>query len=111
MVLENGTDWRPEEPESRGRHADFRSALEAVRKSLAAAGGEGFFDTLKDRWPDLFPGCAARPGRHDGDLLVLYVRSAPALFSMRPKLPAMKRALAALPDAPKKLRLLLEIKT
>ena len=49
------------------------------------------------------------PGRYDGGIIFLYVRSAPILFSLRPKLRAMARRLAALPCAPKRVDLRLEI--
>lgn len=111
MAFENGTDWRPEHPDFRGRHGSFSSAVAAARRFLVdeAGAGDGFFDTVADEWQRLFPGCAARPGRRDGDCIALYVRSAPALFSLRPRLAAMRKALCALPGAPEHLKLMLEI--
>jgi len=108
MVFEDGTDWRPLSPELRGRHASFAAAVEAVAKEMLVE-RNGFFDSLADRWRTLFPKCAARPGRWADGKIFLYVNSAPALFAMRPKLRAMKAALAALPDAPKRFDLILEI--
>lgn len=108
MAFENGVDWRPQEPQERGRHASFRSALEAVRRSLSLEAGD-FFELLADRWGELFPGLPARPGRRDGDRVFLYVRSAPLLFSVRPKLREVKRVLARLPGAPRRFSLSLEI--
>ena len=68
-----------------------------------------FFDSLADRWAALFPGVPAVPGRYEGGIIFLYVRSAPILFSLRPKLRAMARRLAALPGAPKRVDLRLEL--
>lgn len=109
MAFENGVNWKPYAPEQRGRHATFASAVDAVAKDLAVERND-FFDSLADRWPALFPNCPARPGRYEDGKIILYVRSAPALFSFRPRLPAVKRALAALPGAPGRLVLILEIR-
>ncbi|MBO5647650.1 MAG: hypothetical protein J6S30_02670 [Kiritimatiellae bacterium] len=111
MAFENGVHWNPRDPEKRGRHSTFDSALKSVVASIAhTIGRDEFFDSIVDRWAGLFPGCQARPGRRDSDRIVLYVSSAPVLFMMRPKLPQMKRVLAALPGAPKRLALVLEIR-
>lgn len=107
-VFEDGVFWRPLSPDRRGRHPKFSSAVEAAAKDLMSE-RSAFFDSLADLWPSLFPKCAARPGRWSEGKLFLYVNSAPALFGMRPKLRAMKAALAALPGAPKRLDLVLEI--
>ena len=109
MPIENGERWEPVDPGSRGRHATFASAVDSAYASLVEEKSD-FFDSLADRWPSLFPGLAARPGRVDGGRIVLYVKSAPALFATRPKLAAVRRTLAALPGAPKRLDLLLEIR-
>lgn len=100
--------WRPLEPEKRGRHRTFASAIEAAARELMVERNP-FFDAVVDRWNELFPGSPARPGRSDGGRIVLYVRSAPALFAFRPRLPAVKRALASLPGAPERLDVRLEI--
>jgi hypothetical protein len=68
-----------------------------------------FFDSLAEKWPSLFPGIPLRPGRYENGYIVLYVRSAPQLFSMRPRLKAIERTLASLPGAPKKLNIRLEV--
>ena len=60
-----------------------------------------FIDALREQWEGLFPGFPARPGRWANNRLVLYVKSAPQLFALRPKLPAVTRRLRALPNAPK----------
>jgi hypothetical protein len=108
MAFEDGVDWEPAEPQKRGRHKTFASALDAVVSDILTERND-FFDSLSDRWPSLFPGLAAKPGRYDGGKMFLYVKSAPALFATRPKLPAVKRALAKLPGAPKSINLVLEI--
>ena len=109
MAVENGVNWQPMEPENRGRHASFNSALAASFKDLLTEKNE-FFDSLVDRWPRLFPGLAARPGRYEDGKIFLYVKSAPATFAVRPKLPAIRRRLAELPGAPAKFELKLEIR-
>ena len=75
-----------------------------------------FFDEVVLRWRELFPDINARPGKwvsgatpKSGGRLFLHVASAPALFSMRPKLPAVKKKLATLASAPVRFTLHLEI--
>lgn len=101
--------WKPLEPGARGRHATFASAVAAAVGDLATE-HDDFFDSLADRWPKLFPNCPARPGRYDSGRIILYVRSAPALFAFRPRLREVKRVLSALPGAPKRVDLVLEIR-
>lgn len=100
----------PKEPDRRGRHASFASAVTAAFADLTTV-HEPFFDSLADRWPNLFPNLPARPGRYDDGKIFLYVANAPTLYLMRPKLAAVRRTLAALPDAPKKIDLRLEIRS
>lgn len=100
----------PREPDKRGRHASFASAVSAAFKDLTTV-HEPFFDSLADRWGRLFPNLPARPGRYDDGKIFLYVANAPTLFMMRPKLAAVKRTLLALPDAPRGIELRLEIRT
>ena len=108
MAYENGVNWRPIEPKSRGRFATFASAVEASVLALRVEHDE-FFDTLVEMWPQLFPALPAVPGRKENGIIFLYVRSAPVLFSVRPRLPMIKRKLAALQGAPKRINLVLEI--
>lgn len=68
-----------------------------------------FFDAVCEQWATLFPESPARPGRWQDGRLFLYVPSAGQLFALRTRLPAYKRALAALPAAPKRFTLHLEI--
>lgn len=68
-----------------------------------------FFDQVCEKWMELFPDCVAKPGRWQDGRLFLYVRTSGQLFGMRTKLPTIKRALAALPTAPKRFSVNLEI--
>ena len=109
MPWENGVEWRPIAPEQRGRHATFSSAVEAAVKELLAVRSP-FLDALGDRWRELFPDLPATPGKFENGVLRVCVKNAPTLFMLRPRLPAIKRRLAELPDAPANLRLVLEIR-
>ena len=96
------------DPDKRGRHKTFASA---VAKSLLNLRVERnpFFDTVCLNWKKLFPDQPCRPGAwHDG-WIVLYVNKSTTLYLMRPRLPMLKRKLATLPGAPKVIRLRLEI--
>ena len=75
-----------------------------------------FFDEVVKRWSGMFPDLAARPGKwvagpaaSAGGKLFLHVKSAPALFAMRPKLPSIRKKLCTLPGAPARFTLHLEI--
>ena len=109
MAFENGVNWRPLEPQKRGLHSSFASAVDASFRDLTYI-PDPFFDTLRDRWDDLFPSFPAKPGRREANRLFLYVKSAPQLFQVRPRLPAVKRTLAALQGAPRRLEVYLEIR-
>ena len=109
MAFENGVNWKPLEPDRRGRHVDFKSAVTAAFRDLLVQKNP-FFDSLVDRWPTLFPGLAARPGRYEDGKIFLYVKSAPANFAIRPKLPAIRKRLSELPGAPAKIDLRPEIR-
>ena len=63
-----------------------------------------------EQWPTLFPDIVAKPGRWQDGRLFLYVRTSGQLFGMRPKLTKIKKALAALPTAPKRFSVHLEIR-
>ncbi len=108
MAFENGINWKPTDPHLRGRHDSFASALTASVAALSVE-HDVFFDSLVEKWPALFPDLPITPGRKENGMIFLYVRSAPILFSVRPRLPAIKRKLAALPGAPKRINLVLEI--
>lgn len=95
--------------DQRGRHNTVSSALEAAFRELTTV-KSAFFDSVTDRWNELFPGLAARPGRFEDGYFFLYVKSAPALFMLRPKLKSIHRKLAELPEAPKRFSVRLEIK-
>ena len=69
-----------------------------------------FFDQVCEQWPTLFPDSVAKPGRWQDGRLFLYVRTSGQLFGMRPKLTKIKKALAALPTAPRRFSVHLEIR-
>ncbi len=108
MAFENGVNWQPKAPNERGRHLTFNSAVEAAFKDLLTEHNP-FYDSLVDNWQALFPDLPLRPGRFENGTIYLYVRTATLSFAMRPKLPKIKAKLLALPDAPAKLTLKLEI--
>ncbi len=95
------------EPERRGRHKTFVSAINATFPELIEERND-FFDSLADNWKRLFPDVPARPGRYEDGKIFIYVKNAPTLFLMRPRLATIKRRLAALPGAPRKIDLRLE---
>ena len=92
----------------RGRHKSVGTAFDAALKDLLTERND-FFDSLVDRWRALFPDLPARPGRYEGGKIFVYVKSAPTLFMMRPKLKSIAARLAGLPGAPKKIDLRLEV--
>ena len=94
--------------DQRGRHRTSASAFDAALKDLLTEKSD-FFDSLVDRWRVLFPGVPARPGRYEDGKIFVYVKTAPTLFLLRPRLRQMAAKLAALPGAPKKVDLRLEI--
>ena len=100
--------WEPKEPEARHRHRTFGGAAKAAFDSLVST-RHPFIDSLADVWPTMFPNLPARPGRYEDGKVFLYVPNAPLLFSVRPKLNEIRRRLLALPNAPKKIDLRLEI--
>ena len=91
----------------RGRHKTIASAFEAAFRDLTTE-RNAFFDSLADRWQELFPDLPARPGRYEDGKIFIYVRNAPMAFLVRPRLRAIAAKLAALPGAPKKIDLRLE---
>ena len=91
----------------RGRHKTIASAFEAAFRDLTTE-KNAFFDSLVDRWQELFPDLPARPGRYEDGKIFIYVRNAPTAFLVRPRLRAVAAKLAALPGAPKKIDLRLE---
>ena len=92
----------------RGRFDTFAAAVEAVGKNMLTERNP-FFRLLADHWYELFPRSAMRPWKYENGIIFLAVRNAPALYANRGKLKAVKARLAALPNAPKDLRLALRI--
>lgn len=108
MPFENGVNWQPKDPEKRGRHRTFLSAVESAVGDLVTERSD-FYDSLCDNWKALFPTLPARPGRLSDGVIFIYVRNAPTSFVVRPKLRQIKAKLLTLPGAPKTLDLRLEI--
>jgi hypothetical protein len=111
MPWENGVNWEPIDPEKRGQHATFSAAVSAALSSLTKSSEDDFLQTVVDEWPRLFPAIPAKPGRFANGILFLYVHSSTQVFSLRSRLPFIRRNLLALPGAPKKLTLRLEAHT
>lgn len=108
MAFENGVNWKPKAPHLRGRHETFNSALEAAFRDLTTEHND-FFNSIADEWKRLFPNMPARPGRYEDGKIVLYVKNPPTLYMMRMKLGVIRKALAALPGAPRVINLRLEV--
>ena len=108
MMDDRNLYGRAVDPDGRGKFGTFSSALGAAFTGLTVEKNE-FFDSLRDRWDALFPTLPMRPGRYEDGKIFLYVRSAPLLFAMRPRLRSIAAALEKLPGAPAKVNLRLEI--
>lgn len=108
MPFENGVYWKPLAPQERGRHSTFAAAVSSAFSALSVE-RNSFFDAVANDWAKLFPSIAARPGRYEDGKFFLYVRNAPALFSVRSRLPKIRQSLLSLPGAPKRVDLRLEI--
>lgn len=100
--------FKPIDPEKRGRHASFSSAIDAAFNDLVTE-KNAFFDSLVDNWKKLFPDLPAKPGRYEDGRIFIYVKNAPLSFAVRPKLREISKRLAQLPLAPRKIDLRLEI--
>lgn len=70
---------------------------------------EPFFDTICAKWREVCPDFPARPGRFQDGRLFLYVRSSSQVFSLRPRLPKVRKALMGLAGAPKRFTVHLEV--
>lgn len=108
MAFENGVNWKPIDPQLRGRHEDFSSALDAAFADLTME-RNSFFDSLPDLWPEIFPSLPAQPGRYDDGKIVLYVKNPSTLYSVRMKLGMIRGKIATLPGAPAKIDIKLEV--
>ncbi len=107
MPFENGVNWRPRDPDKRGRHKTTASAFEAAFKELTTE-KNAFYDSLVDKWKAIFPDLPARPGRYEDGKIFIYVKNAPTAFLVRPRLKAIATRLKMLPGAPAKIDLRLE---
>lgn len=108
MAFENGVNWQPSEPESRGRFRSFSDALQSAFSDLYREQNP-FFCQLVDKWRTLFPRLRARPTRFENNILFVAVPNAPTLFIVRQKLREMRRIVAVLPGAPAKFSIRLEV--
>ena len=70
---------------------------------------EPFYDTVCDNWARLGPDFPAKPGRYREGRLFLYVRTSGQVFSLRSKLPKVKKLLMTLPGAPRRFTVHLEV--
>lgn len=70
---------------------------------------EPFYDTVCDNWAKLCPDFPGKPGRFREGRLFLYVRTSGLVFSLRSKLPKIKKLLMTLPGAPKRFTVHLEV--
>ncbi len=70
---------------------------------------EPFFDTVCDKWKELFPDFPGQPGRYREGHLFLYVGTSGLVFSLRPKLARIKKKLLTLAGAPKANRLVVHL--
>ena len=70
---------------------------------------EPFFDTVLENWKAICPDFPGRPGRFQDNRLFLYVRTSGQVFSLRTRLPKIRKLVAALPGAPKRLTVHLEV--
>ena len=107
MAFENGVNWRPIDPDKRGRHKTTASALAAAFKDLTTEKNP-FYDSLVDNWKRIFPDLPARPGRYEDGTIFIYVKNSSTAYLVRPRLRKIAAMLAALPGAPKKVNLKLE---
>lgn len=96
-------------PETRTPVSLLSSVLPKALRAMEESEGKSFADRVAAEWKNLFPDCAARPSRYVSGMLFLKVKSSAALYAVRPRLPAMRRALSSIPGAPKGLSVKLEI--
>jgi len=97
-------------PETRAHIPSAGEIFQSVLRSIEASASSSFADAVSGRWNEIFPGIRARPSRMAGNILFLAVRSSPALFALRPRLPEIRRKLAAFPGAPQGLDVKLEVR-
>ncbi len=107
-------------PLGRSQIKSVGSAFDKILESLLVERC-AFYEEVCEKWKELFPDLAARPGRWQGPepakgrgraatgRLFLYVSSAPLLFALRSRLAGIRSKLAQLPSAPARFTVHLEI--
>ena len=94
--------------DKRGRHKSFASAVAASLKTLTTEYNP-FFDTVCREWRRVCPTEPCRPGASRAGVIVLYVDKFTTLYLVRSRLNAIRKRLAALPGAPRRVELRVEI--
>lgn len=97
------------EEEKRRKILTIGSSVDAALEEILRERST-FFDEVCAQWGEMFPDIPARPGEWREGRVVLFVGSAGQLFALRPKLAEIKRRLAALPGAPKRFAVILQIR-
>lgn len=100
-------------PQMRNKLQQLGDKLDGTLNELMAQmypKAKTFFESVAEEWSQLFPQIAARPVRYENDYLILAVASPAVMFSVRPKCRKIKETLLAMPGAPKKLTIKLEIR-
>ena len=98
------------EAEKRRKILTMGDSVDAALKALLTERST-FFDEVCARWNELFPDLPVRPGEWRDGRLVLFVDTAGILFAMRPRLAEIKRELAKIDGAPKRLPVILQIRS
>ena len=95
-------------PETRVAVPRVGSLLDALVAGLTEK-KEPFFDMVLENWKTICPDFPGRPGRFQDNRLFLYVRTSGQVFSLRTRLPKIRKLVAALPGAPKRFTVHLEV--
>lgn len=95
-------------PQTRVATPRLGGLLDALVEQLTER-REPFFDTVLANWQTICPDFPGRPGRFQDNRLFLYVRTSGQVFSLRTRLPKIKKLVAALPGAPKRFTVHLEV--
>lgn len=95
-------------PLGRVKTTKVGTLMDAVVEKLTTVKST-FFDTVCARWAELGADFPAKPGRYSDGHLTFFVRSSAQVFALYRRLPKLRKTLAALPDAPRRLTLHLEV--